>query len=161
MDTKICKDCDVEYLPYGQNGRRCKPCYNEYMRVYMLERYHRRRNKLIESRGSVCAKCNAKDVPFEIDHVDQYEKGFDIGSAICSWSEKRVQAEFEKCQILCGPCHHVKTRKDLADRFGQREHWEHGTLGGYRHCKCVDCKAAKSKYSRERRIARLAEQAAA
>ena len=145
----ICRTCGgTSDRPKNQ----CRACYNAYMNEYMKARYHRRRSEFIDSRGRVCAKCYSTGPEFEIDHVDQFEKKFDIAKALASWSDKRLLPELEKSQVLCVECHREKTRVDLSKRFGQRTHWEHGTLAGYRHCRCPECKSAKSAYAKNYRI---------
>lgn len=120
----------------------------EYMAEYMKARYHRRRNDVLKILGGVCVKCRSTE-NLEIDHTDPTEKSFSISKALAGWSWSRIESEIQKCQILCKTCHADKTRKDLSKKFNQREKWEHGTLGGYRHCKCKKCKTAKSEYSKE------------
>ena len=123
---------------------------NEYMREYMKQRYYKRRLKAIEYLGGKCAACENTE-ELEIDHIDATQKTFSLGKGLAGWNWERLQAELDKCQLLCKDCHAKKTRKDLAIKLNQREHWEHGTLGGYRYCKCQECKNAKSAYYREYR----------
>lgn len=118
------------------------------MARYMLERYHRRRSDFIESRGGCCEQCRGLD-DLEIDHIDPAEKGFALGKALAGWAESRIQKELAKCQVLCKDCHAEKTRKDLAKRFNQREHWEHGTVTGRKYCACELCKKAQSEYMKQ------------
>lgn len=128
----------------------CRECYNAKMRVYMLDRYNRRRAEFIATRGDACATCGSH-TDLEVDHIVPAEKSFSVGKAFAGWSDARLHAELIKCQVLCGTCHSVKTRIDLAEIRGIRVHWEHGTLGGYNHCRCEACRSAKSDYSRKHR----------
>lgn len=114
----------------------------EYMARYMLARYHRRRAAAIEKLGGTCGFCGATD-NLEIDHRDYRTKSFDLGKAFAGFSETRLAAELEKCWLLCVPCHREKTRVDNAVQLGIRPRWQHGTLTGYRHCKCDPCREAK------------------
>lgn len=131
-------------------SNRNKQEYNEYMREYMLKRYHRRRQFAIDSLGGKCCICGSSE-DLEIDHKDPNDKGIDLSKAFTSMSESKLIEELKVCQILCSSCHKNKTRKDLAAKFNQREHWEHGTLGGYRYCRCDDCRIAKNKWQNEYR----------
>lgn len=85
---------------------------NEYMRVYMTERYHRRRTAAIEQLGGVCVGCGS-DEGLIFDHVDPATKAFDVGKIFSGGSEAKVQAELAKCQLLCGSCEKAKTKGDL------------------------------------------------
>src|SRR5271165_4644235 len=95
------------------SGIRDRDCYNAYMREYILARYHRRMAAAREQLGDGCAKCGATG-NLELDHVDWRLKSLSI-SKLWSISEVRFQAELEKCQLLCGPHHLEKTRKDMSE----------------------------------------------
>jgi 5-methylcytosine-specific restriction endonuclease McrA len=123
-----------------QNGVK-RSDYNAYMRDYMLRRYHRRRAAFIGERGGVCVQCgSSRDL--EIDHADRLTKAFDVGSALTSMSAAKLAVELEKCQLLCHVCHKDKSITELG-----RQRWRHGTLSGYRYCRCDECRTAKSVYS--------------
>jgi hypothetical protein len=78
-------------------------------------RYHREKtkelrqwvNKLKVFYG--CAVCgyNQEAEGLDIDHLR--DKCFNIGGELKT-SKKRVIEEIQKCQILCGTCHNIKTR---------------------------------------------------
>ena len=120
----------------------------------MKERYKKRRLEAIAYLGGACIKCNSTD-RLEIDHKDTENKSFNLAKAFSGWSWKRIMPELDKCQVLCYDCHKQKTRKDLAKKFNQREHWEHGTITGYKYCKCSQCTEAKKEYMREYRKRKL------
>lgn len=149
---KHCNHCPDKALIV--HSGKCRKCYNKHMANYMTKRYHRRRNAFADAQGRVCAICKIPVAEFHIDHIIAEDKLFSIGAALSGWSEKRVQDELEKCQILCVPCHKSKTRKDIARIKGIREHWEHGTLGGYRYCRCNRCCEAQREWNREYRAKR-------
>lgn len=145
------KECIVDGCTEGQVSQsKCRTHYNEYMKNYMLQRYHRRRELIIDELGGECTECGSTE-ELEIDHLNPEEKSFDWGKALAGYSEKRIREEIIKSQLLCNEHHEGKTRKDLAKKFGQREHWEHGTLAGYRYCREECCKKAKSKSNKEYR----------
>lgn len=116
----------------------------------MLKRYHQRRLQSIEYLGGKCNICKSTE-DLQLDHINPSDKSFNLAKALSSWSIERIRPELDKCQILCSECHKAKTRKDLAEKFGQREFWEHGTLTGYKYCKCNECKSARAEYMREYR----------
>lgn len=120
----------------------------EYMKKYMLDRYHRRRKEAIYFLGGECSVCGSIE-SLEIDHKESKEKTFTLSKAFAGWSESRVKEELKKCQLLCYICHSLKTRKELSERFNQKEFWEHGTLSGVRYCSCELCLKAKRDYNKE------------
>ncbi len=114
--------------------------YNAYMADYMLKRYHRRRSEAIEKLGGQCIDCNSKD-DLEFDHEDRTSKSFDIAKAFSSMANDRLAREIEKCVLRCRYCHETKS---IHEKGLQR--WRHGTLSGYRHCKCDLCRKANNEY---------------
>ena len=124
------------------------------MAEYMLARYHRRRAEAIEALGGKCGFCGGVE-NLQIDHRDYRGKSFPLAKALAGFSEKRITEELKKCWLLCEPCHEQKSAVDNAVRFGQRVKWEHGTLAGYRYCKCDECREAKrisnAEYKKRRR----------
>jgi hypothetical protein len=81
-------------LPYKDPARQ-----REYQRIYAAEK---RRKFFI---GKTCVRCGTAN-ELTIDHIDPITK---ISHNVWSWSETRRNAELEKCQILCWPCHKTKT----------------------------------------------------
>lgn len=117
---------------------------NEYMREYMLKRYHVQRKTALDFLGNKCVLCGDTE-QLDIDHIDPETKKFDI---MAGWSTtiNNFEQELSKCQLLCRPCHTAKTLRDLG-RANARE--VHGTLSSYRYCKCEKCKKAKSLHSKK------------
>jgi hypothetical protein len=110
---------------------------NEYMRDYMLRRYHKRRNEAIERLGGVCVICGSPE-NLEFDHVDPTTKSFTIAS---SWSasQERFDAEIAKCQLLCEACH----------RHKHRTFNPHGTAQRYwQGCRCRPCTDSNTEHNR-------------
>jgi 5-methylcytosine-specific restriction endonuclease McrA len=111
---------------------------------YERERYHRRRAEAIARLGGRCVRCDT-DENLEFDHRDRNDKSFSI-SKLWSVSQVRFEAELAKCQLLCNPCHKIKTREEMNDGPGRRRHgtfsmrWREG-------CTCPECLA----YDRARR----------
>lgn len=56
-----------------------------------------------------CACCGYNEYPEGLDFDHLYDKKFNIGRG-GTLSKKRLQEEIKKCQVLCGTCHHIKTR---------------------------------------------------
>lgn len=125
---------------------------NSYMRVYMAERYARRKAAALKQLGGKCAKCPSTEA-LQFDHIDPAEKGWTITKFLAGASEARLQEELKKCQLLCGGCHQEKTLKDLGQENAKEVH---GTLSSYRYCKCELCRKAKREANRQYRLSRTA-----
>lgn len=111
----------------------------EYNRGYHLERYHRMRQADIARLGGACAGCGATE-DLEFDHVDPATKTFNV-SKLWGVAAAVRQAELDKCQLLCQPCHKEKSDREQATR-------QHGTPAMYRRgkCRCTACVVANSEY---------------
>ncbi len=114
------------------------------MRVYILNRYRKRKKTAQEFLGNKCSKCGSiEDLQF--DHKDRVKKKFTIGK-LWSIGEKEFWKEIKKCQLLCRTCHNKKTLKELGLREAKGYH---GTVSTYRYCHCDLCRHAASKWNRE------------
>ena len=118
--------------------------YNNYMKEYMLARYHRRRSEAIEKLGGECAKCGSRE-DLEIDHINKEDKGFSIGK-LWSCSQEKFDKEVEKCQVLCSPCHTEKSVKEHAIWMKESKP---------RICDCGKTFGNHNKYSGHRRWCRV------
>ncbi len=114
--------------------------YNAYMSDYMLKRYHNKMAHAKEQFGNICSLCGSSE-QLEFHHINPLEKSFTIGS-LWSLSDDKVQAELEKCQLLCGNCHRQRHASSALCGTAQR-YW----CG----CRCKPCVAANSKYNKEYR----------
>lgn len=85
--------------------------YNEYMKNYMLARYHTRRNEAIHKFGGKCVKCGSVD-NLEFDHINPADKLFTIGQ-MWSLNNTVYVTELNKCQLLCTSCH-LEKQKQMA-----------------------------------------------
>lgn len=115
----------------------------EQTREYNRERHRTRRAKYIEMLGGSCARCGSTE-QLEFDHVEPTEKRYTI-SAYFKGKEERHEAELKKCQLLCKQCH---IEKSIEDSGKNPARGVHGTLSSYNHCRCTECRAAKSAYNR-------------
>lgn len=116
--------------------------YNEYMREYMLRRYHERRARAIQMLGGRCSSCQRTD-DLQFDHIDFQKKSFNV-SKLWSISEQRFLDELKKCQLLCGDCHRTKTKGE-------------GSLNRKRHmaCKCGRTFEFTNQFAGHRRWCRI------
>lgn len=100
----------------------------EYQRNWVANR----RLSYINGRG--CSICNSKE-KLQFHHRDLYIK---TSHRIFSWTKVRLEAELEKCDLLCLKCH--KLEHTVLGKI-------HGTLQCYRisKCRCDICRDAKRK----------------
>jgi len=89
---------DMDPARMGTAGRR------DYLRRYKL------------SRG--CTDCGYKDhyAALELDHLPEFEKGFEISQAVWKlsiYSDEEFLAEFAKCEVVCANCHRIRTTSRL------------------------------------------------
>lgn len=84
---------------------------NEYMRQYMSSRYKRRKQQAIQQLGGQCVRCGSTS-SLHFDHIDPSSKLFTIGKELDSCSEKRLQEELAKCQLLCLDCYKIKSKEE-------------------------------------------------
>jgi hypothetical protein len=127
-----------------------KEAYNAYMNQYMLKRYYRTREKILDILGRECALCGSKE-SLEIDHIDYTIKKFNIAKCH-SYSTERLLDEVSKCRVLCKECHKEKSIKERSRN--SRE--DHGTMACYKHgnCRCDLCRKANSSYCKNYRLRR-------
>ena len=120
--------------------------YNKYHREYQRKRYHRRRDSAIKQLGGQCVICQSTK-NLEIDHIDRTKKSYKV-SNLGGLSERKLQSELKKCQLLCRDCHSKKTILETGRKLAKGNH---GTVSTYRYCRCKECKRAKRDYFQEYR----------
>lgn len=131
--------------PYASKPRKdtlCRPCRAAYQHDHYLENRpvliarsrarneaerHRRVALIVEYlRFHPCVDCGETDpVVLEFDHLG--EKSFTVAAGLKTRSWAAIQAEIEKCEVVCVNCHRRRTatrggfrRLVLAEaRFGQ------------------------------------------
>lgn len=121
--------------------------YNAYMKVYMRERYARRRAEAIQKAGGVCVDCGSTET-LEFDHTARATKSFTIAKRHAGVAEETLQEELEKCVLRCKDCHFLKSMAEIGTVPARGTH---GTLSAYRYCKCDLCRAANSAYKKKYR----------
>ena len=119
----------------------------EQKREYQRRWMQARRNKAIEYLGSSCADCGSSD-RLEFDHKVRELKAANIATLL-SRKWEVLKAELDKCQLLCGDCHLLKTTKE-----NSIDH-THGNVQRYdKGCRCSDCRASKATSMRKSRSMR-------
>ncbi len=80
-----------------------------------LRHKDRLRKKIWEIKQEIgCEVCGYNDNPvaLQFDHIDQSTKEFTIARAVSgSFGWQRIEAEIEKCRVLCANCHAVFTHE--------------------------------------------------
>lgn len=114
----------------------------EYQRLWLA----RRRKKWLDENGP-CARCgSSKDL--NIDHKVPGSREGGTGNAIFSRKESVRRKELAKCQVLCRPCHVIKSME-----CGERHVTTHGRANMYiKHkCRCDLCKEYKRQSNKKYR----------
>ena len=122
--------------------------YNAYMRVYMLKRYHEKRALAVKALGGKCAKCGSKQ-RLEIDHKDNKDKALAFAKRLHTAPAAVVERELKKSQLLCRPCHSLKSIFDAGNKPAR-----HGGATMYTHhqCRCDTCREGNAKRYRDRKL---------
>lgn len=119
--------------------------HRDYMRGYILKKYHEIMIEAKEYLGGECVKCGSAD-GLEIDHIDRTTKTGEINKMV--GNRAKFWAEIDRCQLLCKDCH---IRKTVSERGQLYYKGMHGFLSSYRYCKCRKCKDAMLVYYRKLR----------
>jgi hypothetical protein len=114
----------------------------EQNRKYQNERIIRARLEWLSTHGP-CVKCGSWN-NLNVDHIDPKLK---VSHRIWSWSKERREIELAKCQVLCEPCHWIKTALDNGHVVGGK----HGASKYHKGCRCDICKEAHAKQNSEYR----------
>ena len=124
-----CLSCDTEYECYGQRRKICRPCKREYDREYHKKRSPEKKQVKLDNQkaridlsrqfiwdhfnSNPCVLCGEDDpIVLEFDHIDQTEKSFVIANMV-TYSIEAIQAEIDKCRVLCANCHRRHTANQL------------------------------------------------
>jgi hypothetical protein len=116
----------------------------------MRQRRKERRERLIALAGGKCVRCGSID-QLQFDHIDSTQKSFILSGCYIDKAWEKVMEEFAKCQLLCHPCHRIKTIECNETGGGHNKGYRgtdyHGTESGYNefNCRCVPC--GKARYN--------------
>lgn len=70
------------------------------------------RQKLQEVKNKPCFDCGGKFIPFQMDfdHRPDEKKSEDVSVMVArEFSWKSIQAEIDKCDLVCANCHRLRT----------------------------------------------------
>lgn len=107
-------------------GTMCRECWKSYYKdkYYKLGKEKERllRNNQTKRKAMTefikeykeakpCADCGIKYPSYvmDFDHLDGFEKEFNIGSASQRYTLEKVKIEIEKCEVVCANCHRIRT----------------------------------------------------
>lgn len=97
--------------------------------------------------GGVCVGCSSSS-SLEFDHILPELKLFEISQRL-DYRPESVLDELQKCQLLCIPCHRIKTASERT-----LSEPPHGTMSGYNNhgCRCSGCRSAWASYIGNRNL---------
>jgi 5-methylcytosine-specific restriction endonuclease McrA len=101
------------------------------MAAYMRSRRATRRADLINLAGGVCFRCGT-DEDLQFDHRDPATKSFVLSGKALDKAWVKILEEFEKCDLLCRPCHLIKSVENGETGGGWNKVTEHGTEAMHR-----------------------------
>ena len=119
----------------------------DYMREYMANRYHQKRQEVIDRLGGRCTRCGSKDGNFHLDHKDKSKKTM-RASDLHSVNDKRFKSEIKNLQILCEDCHREKTKEAWDYSTPKPSHGTYWFFRKYR-CRCPACTKAYQAKQKE------------
>jgi len=107
------------------------------------------RSETIEYLGGKCAKCGSTE-KLEFDHINPEDKLLDLAHSWGMANKALLQAEIDKCQLLCHECHKKKTNQENSLRFKKDRSLCHGTTSQYTRykCRCELCRKAYSDWKK-------------
>lgn len=100
-----CTTCRKRHTPHPTNNsseEREKARYRWFSTIWLPEARR--------SLGGKCAVCDSVE-HLEVDHIHAQNKSFEISRGY-KRSEEALGAELQKCQLLCRPCHILKTANE-------------------------------------------------
>lgn len=131
---------------YNRLAVKTREEYNAYMRKYLADRYAKRRKWALRLLGGKCVRCGSKK-GLQFDHKDPSTMSFRISERWLTNLDV-LRKELDKCQLLCRPCHNLKTLKELGRKPTAGTH---GNTSAYRRgCRCVRCRKAQSESNSRR-----------
>lgn len=103
---KYCLDCVPKRIVYSSEEEKIKARRKARV-ISTQKRRNNIKNMAIEYKGGKCQicgydKCNAA---LDFHHLDPTKKDFAIGSKGYTRAWKSVQAELDKCILVCANCH--------------------------------------------------------
>lgn len=132
---KRCAKCGIDSehnvnQTTGKKSSYCVACQREYSRNHHAltkntehNRNRRKTNRLSKRDRNLRVIRAAKDVPctdcgnrfpyyvMDFDHLDPSTKLADIGRGPRQWSLAKLQAEIDKCEVVCSNCHRERTHQ--------------------------------------------------
>jgi hypothetical protein len=102
-EERICQSCQRKYMYKRNAGHSLSNCNT------CRQAIHRKKVKAraIAYKGGKCKVCSYNKFPgaLEFHHLDPSLKNFEIGSDGYKVKWEKLQAELDKCILLCSNCH--------------------------------------------------------
>ena len=116
----------------------CLTCHREGNRISSLARFQRNRVLLAQKKSNPCMDCGRQFDPccMDFDHV-RGPKFKGVGQMV-TYSEQRLLAEIQKCDLVCAVCHRKRTQsRNVA--VNPRYASFAGKLETLKRAPCLDC----------------------
>ena len=100
--------CDYHLCDNPIEGRRRVYCSQKCRnKSQVIKHRHKLKRYLVELKGGKCVECgyNKSMSALQFHHVDPSTKSFGIAAAGVTRSYAELEAEVEKCILLCANCH--------------------------------------------------------
>jgi hypothetical protein len=120
MDTKICKNCNIEKsindfcIIKSKKNKEYKFSFCNICKKERLRLHHKKRQDFINNIKHIpCLDCKNIYPPecMDFDHC-RGNKNFNIGENILKNIDELL-LEIEKCDIICANCHRIRTKKRI------------------------------------------------
>lgn len=106
LKNHTCIVCSRSLGENLDNRTKCNTCVTRLRRL-------RIKKKSVEYKGGACERCGYDKhlAALEFHHLDPTEKDFTITTSKHSHSWVKIQAELDKCILLCSNCHGIEHSK--------------------------------------------------
>lgn len=117
----------------------------EARKAYIAKRTAEHSNRASLLLGNTCFQCGeTQDLKFFRPHPRAMNSDF---TRLFTYSWDAIEEELDNCQLLCKDCY---SRIVLPLPIRKPGPIVHGTLNGYKRCKCDICRLSWNAYYRER-----------
>lgn len=117
----------------------------EARKTYAAKRAADHKYRAFSFLGNTCFQCGSSTDLHFFKPVPRQMNSYFTQMLTCSW--ETLEKQLDNCQLLCKDCY---SRVVLPLPIRKPGPIVHGTLNGYKRCKCEICRRAWNAYYRER-----------